>query len=158
VGRVSAFVERHWGSWGILILGLWALVLVLVALSRLLLLSAVVGSESDLNLSQGQIWTVFVLNGLFGLAFGASAYGLWTRRQWGRLLFMGSIIVWAIFYVAALFTSGESSASSDYGPGSLILNLIPYVVGLTVSVWYLNLPHIKALFNTRDSENEQSSE
>ena len=150
-------VQRRWGSWGILLLGLWALVLVLVALSRLLLLSAVVGSEGDLNLSQGQIWTVFILNGLFGLAFAASAYGLWTRRHWGRLLFMGSIIVWAVFYVVALFIPGESSADSDYGPGSLILNLIPYVVGLTISVWYLNLPHIKALFDAKESANEQSS-
>ena len=151
-------VQRRWGSWGILILGLWALVLVLVALSRLLLLSAVVASESDLNLSQGQIWTVFVLNGLFGFAFAASAYGLWTRRHWGRLLFMGSIIVWAIFYVVALFISGESSASSDYGPGNLVFNLVPYIVGLIVSVWYLNMPHIKALFDAKESAHEQISE
>jgi hypothetical protein len=155
---LSAVVQRRWGSWGIFILGLWALVLVLVALSRLILLSAIVASESDLNLSQSQIWTVFVLNGLFGLAFAASAYGLWTRRHWGRLLFMGSIIIWAVFYVVALFTSGELSAGSDYRPGSLVFNLVPYLVGLIVSVWYLNLPHIKALFDARESTDEQSSE
>lgn len=151
-------MQQRWGSWGIFVLGLWALVLVLVALSRLLLLSAVVAAESDLKFTQGQIWTVFVLNGLFGLAFAASAYGLWTRRHWGRLLFMGSIIVWAIFYVVALFTSSELSASSDYGPGSLVFNLVPYIVGLIVSVWYLNMPHIKALFDAQESAHEQNSE
>ncbi|MBE7551925.1 MAG: hypothetical protein HS126_12725 [Anaerolineales bacterium] len=155
---MSAGVQRRWGSWGIFILGLWALVLVLVALSRLILLSAIVASESDLNLSQGQVWTVFVLNGLFGLAFAASAYGLWTLRHWGRLLFMGSIIVWAIFYVVALFSSGELSAGSDYSPGSVVFNLVPYLVGLIVSVWYLNMPHIKALFDAKEAENEQNSE
>lgn len=151
-------MQRRWGSWGIFVLGLWALVLVLVAFSRLILLSAIVMSESDLNLSQGQIWTVFILNGFFGLIFAASAYGLWTRHHWGRLLFMGSIIVWAISYIVALLTSGEWSANSDYGPGSLVFNLIPYIVGLIVSVWYLNLPHIKALFDAKESADEQNSE
>lgn len=155
---MSAEVQRRWGSWGIFILGLWALVLVLISLSRLLLLSAVVGSQSNIELSQGQIWTVFVLNGLFGLAFAASAYGLWTRHHWGRFLFIGTIIVWAVFYIAAVFTSGELSANPDYSPGSLVFNLVPYILGLILSVWYLNLPHIKALFDTKPSKNKQNSE
>lgn len=150
---MSAFVQRRWGSWGIFILGLWALVLTLVALTRLLLLSAVVGSGSQENLSQGQIWVVFILNALLGLAFALSVYGLWTRRHWGRLLFMGTIIVWAIFYVVALFLSGVP-ANTDYTPGSLAFNLIPYLAGVILSVWYLNLPHIKALFDAQEPANE----
>ncbi len=71
---------------------------------------------------------------------------------------MGSIIVWAIFYVVALFSSGELSAGSDYSPGSVVFNLVPYLVGLIVSVWYLNMPHIKALFDAKEAENEQNSE
>jgi hypothetical protein len=153
VGQLSAFVQRRWGSWGILILGLWALVLALVALARLVLLSAVVGSSSQ-NISQGQIWVVFILNGLLVLAFAACAYGLWTRRHWGRLLFMGCIIFWAVFYVVALFTSDTSLADSDYTPGSLAFNLVPYLGGVVLSIWYLNLPHIKTLFDNRDSANE----
>jgi hypothetical protein len=151
---LSAFVQQRWGSWGILLLGLWALVLALVALARLVLLSAVVGSGGQENMSQGQIWVVFILNGLFTLAFAASAYGLWSRRHWGRLLFMGCVIVWAVFYVVALFTSRTPLANNDYTPGSLAFNLIPYVVGLLISVWYLNLPHIKVLFDRKESPGE----
>lgn len=152
MGELSAFIERRWGSWGIFILGLWALVLALVALARLVLLSAVVGSGNQ-DVSQGQVWFVFVLNALLALAFAACVYGLWTRRHWGRILFMGCIAVWAIFYVVALFASGIPLANNDYTPGSLAFNLVPYLGGVIVTVWYLNLPHIKALFDRKESVN-----
>lgn len=153
MGGLSAFVERRWGSWGILILGLWALVLALVALARLVLLSAVVGVTSQNN-NQGQIWLVFILNTVLVLAFIACAYGLWTRRGWSRLLFIGCITFWAFFYVMALFTSDSSFANSDYTPGSLVFNLVPYLAGVVLSVWYLNLAHIKALFGNKTPANE----
>ncbi|GAB4410545.1 MAG: hypothetical protein Fur0044_04280 [Anaerolineae bacterium] len=153
MGELSAFVERRWGSWGILILGLWALVLALVALARLVLLSAVVGSGNE-NVSQGQVWVVFILNVLLALAFAACAYGLWARRHWGRILFMVCIAVWAVFYVVALLTSGTPWANNDYTPGSLAFNLVPYLGGVILSVWYLNLPHIKALFDHEASANQ----
>lgn len=153
MGELSAFVERRWGSWGILILGLWALVLALVALARLVLLSAVVGSGNQ-DVSQGQVWVVFVLNALLALAFAACAYGLWTRRHWGRILFMGCIAVWAIFYLVALFTSSTPLANNDYTPGSMAFNLVPYLGGVIITVWYLNLPHIKALFDRKESANQ----
>ncbi|MCQ3979471.1 MAG: hypothetical protein DPW09_39135 [Anaerolineae bacterium] len=153
MGELSAFVERRWGSWGILILGLWALVLALVALARLVLLSAVVGSGNE-NVSQGQVWVIFILNALLALAFAACVYGLWTRRHWGRILFMVCIAVWAVFYVVALLTSGTPWANNDYTPGSLAFNLVPYLGGVILSVWYLNLPHIKALFDHEASANQ----
>ncbi|HXW00480.1 MAG TPA: hypothetical protein VEC93_18830 [Anaerolineae bacterium] len=155
---LSAFVQRRWGSWGIFILGLWALVLTLLALTRMLLLSAVVGSATQESISQGLIWTVFFLNALFALGFAASVYGLWSRRQWGRLLFMGCIIIWSVFYFVALFLPGASSANSNYSAGALAFNLIPYIIGFLATIWYLNLPHIKALFNGKESANERISE
>ena len=124
----------------------------------MLLLSAVVGTTNQENITQGQIWTVFVLNTLFALGFAASAYGLWGRRHWGRFLFMGCIIVWSAFYVVALFLPNASSANGHYTAAALTFNLIPYIVGLFASVWYLNLPHIKALFDTQESANERSNE
>lgn len=154
MNELSAFVERRWGSWGILILGLWALVLAMVALARLVLLSAVVESGNQNNVSQGQIWAVFILNALMVAAFVACAYGLWTRRHWGRVLFMGCIVVWTVFYIVALVTSNTSLANNDYTPGSLAFNLIPYLGGVIVTVWYLNLSHIKALFDRKESVNQ----
>jgi hypothetical protein len=155
---LSAFVQRRWGSWGIFILGLWAIVLALLALARMLVLSAVVGSAMQEGISQGLIWTVFFLNALFALGFGASVYGLWSRRHWGRLLFMGCIIIWSVFYVVALFLPGASLANSNYTVGVLAFNLIPYIIGFLVTIWYLNLPHIKALFDAKESASEQISE
>jgi hypothetical protein len=123
----------------------------------MLLLSAIVGSATQESISQGLIWTVFFLNALFALGFAASVYGLWSRRQWGRLLFMGCIFIWSVFYVVA-FLPGVSSADSNYSVGALAFNLIPYIIGFLATLWYLNLPHIKALFNAKEATNEQISE
>lgn len=130
------------------------MVLVFIAIARMLLLSAVVETTNQETISQGRIWTVFILNALFVVGFAASTYGLWGRHHWGRLLFMGCVIVWSLFYIAAQFLPGVSSANRNYTLGALTFNLIPYVVGLLVSVWYLNLPHIKALFDTEEAANE----
>jgi hypothetical protein len=67
---------------------------------------------------------------------------------------MVCIAVWAVFYVIALFFSGTSLADTDYTPGSLAFNLVPYLGGVIISVWYLNLPHIKALFDNKESTNQ----
>lgn len=153
MNELTAFVERRWGSWGILILGLWAVVLALVALARLVLLSALVGSGNQ-NVSQGQIWVVFVLNALLVLAFAACTYGLWARHHWGRILFMGCITLWAVSYIVALFTSATSLADNDFTPGSLAFNLVPYLGGVIISIWYLNLDHIKTLFDKNEAADQ----
>lgn len=115
----------------------------------MLLLSIVVGLPNQ-PLGQGQVWTVFILNGLFGLGFAVSAYGLWTRRNWGRLLFCGLLIVWAIFYIAALLLPGGPASQPDYSLVTLVANTIPYLLGSGLAVWYLNLSYIKALFSIQE--------
>ena len=152
---LSAFVQRRWGSWGILLLSLLGLVLAVWSFANLLLLSAVIESGSQTDISQGQIWTIFILNALFGLTFAASAYGLWRRRNWGRLLFIGCIIGWSVFFVTALFTPG--SLPADYTAGALILNIIPLIAAIA-AILYLNLAHIKALFDNKAAANEQIGE
>ena len=158
LGQLSAFVQRRWGSWGIFILGLWALVLAVVALARLLLLSAVIESGGQENTDQGQIWIVFILNALFAIAFAACVYGLWTRRNWGRLLFMISVTIWSIFYIVALFLPTGAPVTESYSVMTLIINLIPYIIGVALSIWYLNLPHIKAMFEIKRAADEQTAE
>lgn len=142
---LSAFIQRRWGSWGILILSLLALVLAVWCFSNILLLSAIVSSGSETNASQAQIWAVFAINALLGAMLAASAYGLWGRRNWGRLLFIVCIIIWAAFHTIALFIPG--AWSDNFGIGALILNLIPLVAVVT-AILYLNLAHIKILFDT----------
>jgi hypothetical protein len=151
VGGFSAFVERRWGSWGILILSFLAVVLAMWSFANLLLLSALIRSEGDLKLGQGWIWIVFILNALLGLTFAASAYGLWKRHNWGRLLFIAVMIVWLASYVAALFVSGR--LLEDYTIGTLILNTVPLIGGIA-AILYLNLAHIKILFARKELTSE----
>lgn len=143
---LSSFKQRR-GSWGLFILALLALVLAVWALANLLLLSSVVGMLNP-EVSRERIWAVFLLNILFSLIFAASAYGLWTRRKWGRFLFIGSITVWTCFYIVSLFMSNSRAASGNYTFGALTINIIIYVVGAGSAIYYLNLAHIKALFDT----------
>lgn len=147
---VSTFIQRR-GSWGIFLLILWALILAFVAFARMLLLSAVVGVTEEENISQNQVWLVFSLNAIVGLGFAASVYGLWIRRHWGRLLFIITIAIWAIFYLIAIFLPLSSPTGQSYTTTEWIVNLIPYLLGSTGAIWYLNLAHIKMLFDIDES-------
>ena len=135
-----------------MILILLAVVLTLLALALMLFLSAVVRVGGQENLGQGRIWTFFILHILFAVGFSASAYGLWGRHNWGRLLFISSITVWGAYYV--IFLLIPAAKSGNFSVGALILNLIPLVAVIT-AILYLNLAHIKALF---DPSHKQLSE
>ena len=128
--------------WGVHIIAIWAGILAFLALANLLILSRVVeigGYEPD---SRNQIWLIFALNVIFGLGFAASAYGLWRKLNWGRLLFLWCIVIWSALNIAALFISHPS-----YSPGARALNSLRFIVGPVVVLWYLNLARIKHGFN-----------
>lgn len=139
---ISSFIYRR-GTWGIFVLILLALVLAILAFVQMLNLSAIVSVANEEDISQNQIWTVFILNAFFGLGFIASIYGLWIRSHWGRFLFIGMIVIWSGLNIIGLFTSSEQT----YSWVDLSLNLIRYLIGLVLPPWYLNLSHIKALFD-----------
>lgn len=141
--KISTFVRTRWGSWGILILALWAIVLTLIAATNMLLLTAVVGNTNQ-EIAANRVWLVFLVNLFFGVGFAASAYGLWQRRNWGRRLFMGMIFIWAASYFVALFFP---QTSEQYSLRALVFNFIPYIAGAAFSILYLNLMHIKMLFD-----------
>lgn len=163
-------IKTRFGTWGIFLLSLWASVLALVNLARILLLSESVqllGSNGGLG--QGQIWLIFILNVIFVLGFGGSAYGLMKQYNWGRIIFIWLIVVWSgsnlialfapnLFYV--LFSPNTTlpsagllfSPNPDYTTRDLMLNGLRFAVELFLPLWYLNLPHIKAIFHTPSAE------
>lgn len=99
--------------------------------------------------AQGRIWLVFIFNLGFSLIFGLSAYGLWQQRNWGRLLFMGGLAVWAVFNLTALLAPGNFfSTGQDFTAGERLLNGLRHLIGLILPLWYLNLSQIKAIFQT----------
>jgi hypothetical protein len=79
------------------------------------------------------------------VGFGASAYGLFQRYNWGRRLFLGVVTVWAGFNLIALFAP-SLILNEPYTVNSLIFNGLRYIIGFFLPWWYLNLPHIKILF------------
>jgi hypothetical protein len=119
--------------------------LALVSLAQLLLLTASVEFRDGEGVSQAQIWLLFVLIIALAVGFGASAYGLFKRHNWGRRLFLGVLTVWASFNLIALFVPSVM-LSQTYTVNNLILNSLRYIIGFFLPLWYLNLAHIKILF------------
>ena len=115
--------------------------LAFVAAARLLLLSKVVELSGDGFGSQPQIWLVFILNALFGILFAASAYGLWGRYTWGRILFLWGILFWSAFELFSLFIGNDATVPA------IIAGVFRVAIGLLISLWYFNLPRIKMLFH-----------
>lgn len=149
---LAAFVRRHWGSWGIPIFALWALVLAFLSFARLLLLTRVVQLGGEVLENQSMIWLVFIFNTAFGLGFTGSAYGLWRRRNWGRVLFLWWIVIWSGFNWVAVFFNPALSSNQEALISNLLINGLRLAVGVIISMWYFNMPHIKALFDTDTPE------
>lgn len=145
-------MERRWGSWGILIFTVWSLVLTLLAAAKVLLLSKAVDLETNMYGTQTAAWFILVSNVMLGIGFAASTYGLWRRRDWGRLLFMGMILIWFGANLAMMFMPGAAVRPSDQGIDPRLINGLRFAVGLILSLIYLNLPRVKALFNGHTTE------
>jgi hypothetical protein len=130
-------------KWGIFILALWAGLLALLTLANLLLLSA----STEVYSSLGEVWWIFVITIIISLGFGLSAYGLWYTKNWGRWLFMVSLILWSGFNLLALFAPSLIFVSSrTYASGELILAGLRYGLALIFPLLYLNLPDVKRHF------------
>jgi hypothetical protein len=114
----------------------------------MLLFSKAVELAGDGFGSSGQIWLVFGLNALFAVAFAAGAYGFWQRFNWGRLLFLWTIVCWTGFNLWALFIPGTSHPVNE-----LLFSSLQTLAGAAISLWYLNMPRIKAFFITKESGN-----
>lgn len=146
-------MQRRWGSWGVLIFLVWAAVLALVAFARMLLLTKAVELYSNQFGTQSQVWMIFVINAVLGLGFAVSAFGLWRMDNWGRLLFLWIIGTWSLFNLIALFIANPLIFKAQYSIDDVMVNGLRVAIGLIISVWYFNLPHIKTLFRTKATEN-----
>ena len=90
--------------------------------------------------SQGGVWLVFALDVLFCVGFGLSAYGLWKRCNWGRLLFLWLLGAWSAFELIGPFIANQDTFID------LTANVFRVAVGLLIALFYFNLPRIKAFF------------
>ncbi len=135
-------------SWGVIIIALWSLILGLLTLAGLLRFSQVVSQVSVS--SESQIWILFVAYTLFTIGFGLSTYGLWQFQSWGRRLFLWTVGAWAIFGVMGLLRVNGFSIAPErtYTVTEIVVNLIRYLAGFILPLLYLNLGHIKPLFQT----------
>jgi hypothetical protein len=145
-------VQRRWGSWGVFIFMLWAIILAFVAFARMLLLTKAVELYSNEAGNQTQVWTIFIINGFLGLGFGGSAFGLWQRDNWGRILFLWVVTIWSGFSLVALFFVNPLLYAGEYSLVDIVTNGLRVLVGLIISLWYFNLPYVKAFFQTKTSE------
>ena len=134
-------------KWGVWLCAAWAFTLAVLAFVNLLLLTQAPDFYSNENGNQARIWIIFILNMGFGVAFAASAYGLWQQHNWGRLLFLWTIIIWTGFNLIALFAPAFIFGSSrQYTTTELATNGIRFVASLFIPFFYLNLPRVKVLF------------
>ena len=138
------FIRHHWGTWGIFALALWSTILSLLAASHLLLFSR--SSPHFANQYLNQLWMILGINIVLCIGFGLSSYGLSTRKNWGRLLFLGLITIWSCINLIVLLDSLINNPSI-----TSILNNLRFIVALVMPLWYLNLPHIKLLFKTKET-------
>ncbi len=125
--------------WGIFILSLWSFVLAVIAFAKMALLTQAVAYTNNIT----QLWIIFILNALLGLGFSFSTYGLWTRQNWGRLLFLGVMTLWSGANLLVLFDPTGLAQSTTF---EIVTNGLRFTAGLILPLWYLNLPRIKMLF------------
>jgi hypothetical protein len=136
----------RFGTWGIFVLSLWAMALAFVAIAQLLILSTTnLSFDNPTWSNQAAIWLIFSVNAFFFFGFSSSAYGLLRRHNWGRIIFLWTVIIWSSYRLAGLFVP-FFYANQNFAVGQFMLDALRYAVGLVLPLWYLNLPHIKMIF------------
>ncbi len=142
-------------KWGVRLLSVWAFVLAALSLANLLLLTQTVEFISDQYGNQGRVWLIFGFGIIFAVAFGASGYGLWQQKNWGRLLFLWIIVIWFGFNLLALLAPGLIySNTTPRNTTAVITNGLRLSLALVIPLWYLNRPQIKAVFLQNSLETE----
>lgn len=123
-----------------------ALMLTLVGVSLFAggtIFSALMGRSSSgvfagLGLLVGVVGGLFFL--VFALVYAVTAWGIWTMREWGRILSIVMAVISLFFSLPGLFLMAMSM--NLFLGGYRVLRL-----GISVLIiWYLMQPQIKAAF------------
>lgn len=127
---------------GIYIVAIWSAVLGLLNLIRLLLTFSIDSPEllKDMSLPQFYLYQWACL--IFGLGFLGATVGLWRRRNWARVLFLGIALVFFVTAMAGLFVS----APADPSVASRLIRGGRYLLSIILPFIYLNLPFVKDKF------------
>ena len=145
--------------WGIRLIAIWAFVLAVIPFANLLLLTAAVEFYSNRYNNQTQVWIIFFLQVCFGIGFAISAYGLWRYQNWGRVLFLWASTIWFGVNLIVLFIPDFIFFSiRQYSTSELIWNGTRFFIALSIPLWYLTQPHVKAIFDYDTSENLSTEE
>lgn len=140
-------MEVRWGSLGIFVFFVWACILTIIPIARLLFLSRATALYDVASQAQTQVYLIVMMNLLFALGFGASVYGLWLRQNWGRIVFLSTVSVWCGLNLGALLLPGLVPMSSQSLETNTIISAgAKFAIGLIVTWWYFSLPYVKALF------------
>ena len=101
-------------------------------------------------------WLSLILAFVAPFGFGASVYGLWDLRPWGRYLFLTvSTFFFALNLIGVWLPGGVPLSLQDpiQIRNARLLASARYGLALVIPLIYFNLDRIKALF--RKSTNEQ---
>jgi hypothetical protein len=130
------------------LVAVWALVLAMLSFAYLLVLSSSADFVTNTYGTQAQVWAIFGLNLIFGIGFASSSYGLWTHQNWGRVVFLWTIGLWAGFNLLGLLGAGLWwGVERNDTLVSMAVSGLRYAATLALPLWYLNLPRIKARFS-----------
>lgn len=124
---------------------------------RLLILIQTVELYSDQYGNQTLVWIIFVVNSLFGMGFAVSAYSLWKRYNWGRILFMWLMVSWSGLNLFALH-SPYLSPRQDLSFDGVLISSLRLGFGIVLSLVYFNLPGVKERFTLNLAEDSTIEE
>jgi len=125
-----------------------ALMLAMVGVSLLVggsIFNAMIGGPNSsilagLGLLVGVVGAIFFL--AFTLVYAVAAWGLWTMREWGRILSIVMAVVSLLFSLPGLLLMAV--AMNLFLGGYRVLR-----IGISVLIiWYLTQPQIKAAFHS----------
>ena len=97
-------------------------------------------------------WLSLALAFIAPFGFGASVYGLWELRPWGRRLFMALSTIFFAFNLIGIWLPGglpPNLQEPGLMRGARLLASARYGLALVVPLIYFNLRWIKSLFTTR---------
>lgn len=124
--------------YGIYVIAVWALVLGLQNIARLIYTLAVSSGSPP-----AQLYTYEWVSVAFSLIFLVATFGLWQRKNWGRWLFLAAV---PLFFTVATFgvffgNLGDISTATRWGLAAR------YAVSVALPWIYLNLTFVKNAFS-----------